>query len=58
MKDQYLLKKNIIFLNHGSFGACPKSVFNNYQNWQRIIETQPVQYFSSDIFQFAITGLA
>ena len=45
MKDQYLLKKNIIFLNHGSFGACPKSVFNNYQNWQRIIETQPVQYF-------------
>ena len=52
MKDQYLLKKNIIFLNHGSFGACPKSVFNNYQNWQRIIETQPVQYFSSDIYNY------
>ena len=52
MKDQYLLKKNIIFLNHGSFGACPKSVFNNYQHWQRLIESQPVQYFSHDIYNY------
>jgi len=52
MKDLYLLKKNIIFLNHGSFGACPKSVFNNYQHWQRLIESQPVQYFSHDIYNY------
>jgi len=52
MKDQYLLNNNIIFLNHGSFGACPKPVFNNYQQLQSLIETQPVQYFSEDIYNY------
>jgi len=52
MKDQYLLNNNIIFLNHGSFGACPKPVFNEYQQWQSLIENQPVQYFSEDIYNY------
>jgi len=52
MKDQYLLNNNIIFLNHGSFGACPKAVFNKYQQWQSLIESQPVQYFSNDIYNY------
>ena len=52
MKDQYLLNNNIIFLNHGSFGACPKPVFNKYQQWQSLIESQPVQYFSNDIYNY------
>jgi len=52
MKDQYLLNNNIIFLNHGSFGACPKPVFNKYQQWQSLIENQPVQYFSNDIYNY------
>ena len=52
MKDHYLLEKNIIYLNHGSFGACPKSVFNIYQNWQRLLESQPVQFLSHDIYKY------
>ncbi|MDG2266270.1 MAG: aminotransferase class V-fold PLP-dependent enzyme [Candidatus Marinimicrobia bacterium] len=52
MKDQYLLNNNIIFLNHGSFGACPKPVFNEYQQWQSLIESQPVQYFSEDLYNY------
>ena len=52
MKDHYLLEKNITFLNHGSFGACPKSVFKNYQNWQRLLESQPVQFLSHDIYNY------
>ena len=52
MKEHYLLEKNIIFLNHGSFGACPKSVFKNYQNWQRLLENQPVQFFSHDVYKY------
>ena len=52
MKDHYLLEKNITFLNHGSFGACPKSVFKNYQNWQRLLESQPVQFLSHDIYKY------
>jgi isopenicillin-N epimerase len=44
LKEQFLLDPNIIFLNHGSFGATPKSVFRVYQDWQRELERQPVEF--------------
>ena len=34
-KDLFLLDPSVAFLNHGSFGATPKVVFDNYQLWQR-----------------------
>ena len=43
-KKLFLLKKNLIFLNHGSFGACPKSIFKSYHNWQLKLENQPVAF--------------
>lgn len=44
MKSQFLLDPEITFLNHGSFGACPKPIFENYQHWQLELEKQPVQF--------------
>ncbi len=43
-RDQFLLDPNVIFLNHGSFGACPRPVFEVYQRWQRELENQPVEF--------------
>lgn len=43
-KKLFLLKKDLIFLNHGSFGACPKSVFKSYHDWQLKLENQPVAF--------------
>ena len=52
MKDLYLLNPEITFLNHGSFGACPKPVFEEYQRWQRKLEQQPVEFMARDIYDY------
>jgi isopenicillin-N epimerase len=44
IKDQFLIAPDVIFLNHGSFGATPEPVFAVYQHWQRELERQPVEF--------------
>jgi len=44
MKNMFLLDPEITFLNHGSFGATPRVVFESYQRWQRELERQPVEF--------------
>src|SRR5689334_2334486 len=44
LKDEFLLDPNVTYLNHGSFGACPRPVFEAYQQWQRELEREPVDF--------------
>jgi len=44
LRDLFLLRSGVVFLNHGSFGACPRPVFEAYQRWQRELERQPVEF--------------
>ena len=44
-RDPFLLDPGIVFLNHGSFGACPQPVFDVYQEWQREFEREPVDLY-------------
>ncbi len=40
----FLLDPEVTFLNHGSYGACPRPVFAEYQRWQLQLERQPVAF--------------
>lgn len=46
LKNQFLLDPSVIFLNFGSFGACPKPIFDDYQKWQLELEREPVQFIA------------
>ncbi len=51
LASQFLIRNDICFLNFGSFGACPKPVFERYQQYQLELEQEPVQFITA-------TGLA
>ncbi|HPF69067.1 MAG TPA: aminotransferase class V-fold PLP-dependent enzyme, partial [Candidatus Krumholzibacteria bacterium] len=44
LRDLFLLRDDVVFLNHGSFGACPRPVFAEYQRLQRELEAEPVDF--------------
>ena len=46
LRDEFLLDPGVTFLNHGSFGACPRGVFERYQEWQLKLERQPVLFLA------------
>ena len=46
LSSQFLVSPDVTYLNFGSFGACPKPVFEDYQKWQLKLETEPVQFMT------------
>lgn len=46
LKSLFLLDPEITYLNFGSFGACPRRVFDDYQRWQLLLEREPVQFIA------------
>lgn len=41
----FVLDRDTVFLNHGSFGACPMAVLTEQERWRRKLEAQPVRFF-------------
>ena len=52
MRSHFLLDPNIIYLNHGAFGACPKPIFEDYQHWQGELEQQPTAFITQKLPQY------
>jgi isopenicillin-N epimerase len=61
MREHFLLDPDVVFLNHGSFGACPQEVFADYQRWQLELERNPVEFLgrrSGELLTWARQRLA
>jgi isopenicillin-N epimerase len=46
LKSLFLLDPGITYLNFGSFGGCPRPIFEDYQAWQLLLEKEPVQFIA------------
>lgn len=60
MRNQFLLDPELTFLNHGSFGACPREVLDAQRSWQLEMERNPVEFLgrrSADLLFQARTAL-
>lgn len=47
LSQYFLLRKDVTYLNFGSFGACLKPVFERYQQYQLELEAEPVQFITA-----------
>jgi isopenicillin-N epimerase len=50
LKTLFMLDSSITYLNHGSFGACPKPIFDDLIKWQKQLENEPVRHLAYDIY--------
>lgn len=58
LRKLFLIDPSITFLNHGSFGACPRPVFEAYQAWQLELEHQPVEFLGRRATELLATARA
>ena len=49
LRPLWLLEPGATFLNHGSYGACPRPVREAQERWRLAMESQPDRFFRREI---------
>ena len=49
IKNLFHIDRNVTYLNHGSFGACPKELLKIQYNFKKELEKEPVKHLAFDI---------
>jgi isopenicillin-N epimerase len=49
LRQHWLLRDDVTFLNHGSFGACPKPVLSKQSSLREQLEREPVDFLVRDL---------
>ncbi|HEV3185785.1 MAG TPA: aminotransferase class V-fold PLP-dependent enzyme [Xanthobacteraceae bacterium] len=48
-RDEWLLDPEVAFLNHGSFGATPRTVLVEQERWRARMERHPTHFMSEEL---------
>jgi isopenicillin-N epimerase len=46
MREGFLLDPEVAYFNHGTYGACPVDVFDEYQRLQEELEREPTEFLT------------
>jgi len=49
INEYWLLDRNITFLNHGSFGACPIPVLEAQISFREQLEREPLRFLMREL---------
>lgn len=49
LRALFQLDPDVVFLNHGSFGATPRPILDIFQDWQCRLERQPVHFLAAEL---------
>ncbi len=52
LRAQFSLRADVCYLNHGACGACPRSVMEEWQRWQWLMEEEPAEFLFHDSDEF------
>jgi isopenicillin-N epimerase len=56
--DPWMLDPDVTFLNHGSFGACPRPVLAAQTAWRDRMEREPIRFLARDLDALLATARA
>ena len=51
LRPEFYLEDGYIPLNHGSFGACPRSIYSTFHHYQEESEKHPDRFLKREVFK-------